>query len=195
MGDTPLARMTDQRNPLSAVQQLILHDDRMECWADDTLKKRIPLNDVTQVRLAVEMAGQDKQVVCRVTGPSGEIVFGSRRASNGAFADNVAEFQALMVALHTALKPRFGEVAFVEGQSLGFRLIMAGLGLVMAAAAIAFTAWFLAVEENAMIALAGLPFLLIGGSLAWVFRPMRPFPYDPDKLIERFSGAAPTASS
>ncbi|MCP2671862.1 hypothetical protein NHF40_13065 [Maricaulaceae bacterium EIL42A08] len=190
MGEEALARMSDRRNPLSPEQALVLHPDRLECWTDNSLTRRIDLGAVTQVRLAVEMAGQDKQVVCRVTGPQGEIVFGSRRANKGAFDDNVVEFQALMVALHTALKPRFEEVAFVEGQSLGFRLIMAGLGVIMAAAALFVIGWFAIVEESALLAFAGFPFLLIGGSLAWVFRPMRPLPYDPDKLIERFSGAS-----
>ena len=190
MGDTPVARMTDRRNPLSPEQTLVLHEDRLECWADDSLSRRVDLGSVTQVRLSVEMAGQNKQVVCRVTGPHGEIVFGSRRANAGAFEDNVVEFQALMVALHTALKPRFDDVAFVEGQSLGFRLIMAGLGAVMAVLALCVIGWFAVVEQSALLAFAGFPFLLIGGSLAWVFRPMRPLPYDPAKLIERFSGGA-----
>ena len=190
--DVPIATMTDRRNPFSAVQTLRLFEDRLEAWTGETLARRIGLDRITQVRLAVEMAGQSQQVVCRVTGPGGEIVFGSRRAENGGFADNVTEFQALMVALHTALRPRFDAVAFLEGQSLAFRLIMALLGAAMAGLALVFMAWFALVEESALLAMAGFPFLLIGGSLAWVFRPARPLVYDPEKLIARFSNGAPS---
>jgi hypothetical protein len=63
-------------------------------------------------------------------------------------------------------------VRFVEGQSLGFRVIMALLGASMAALALFFMGWFALVEESALLAVAGFPFLLIGGSLAWVFRPV-----------------------
>ena len=188
--DDPISTMTDRRNPFSAVQIIRLFDDRLEAWAGDALSRRIRLDQVTQVRLAVEIAGQSQQVVCRVTGPNGEIVFGSRRAEARAFADNVEEFQSLMVALHRALRPRFEAVRFLEGQSLAFRLIMALLGSVMAGLAIVFMGWFALVEESALLAFAGFPFLLIGGSLAWVFRPMRPLVYDPERLISRFSKAA-----
>ncbi len=186
----PLSTMTDRRNPFSAVQTVRLFDDRLEAWAGETLARRIALDRITQVRLAVEMAGQSQQVVCRVTGPDGEIVFGSRRAEGGAFADNVEAFQALMVALHAALRPRFDSVEFLEGQSLAFRLTMALLGSAMAGMAAVFMVWFAWVEESALLAFAGFPFLLIGGSLAWVFRPARPLVYDPEKLIERFSKPA-----
>ena len=181
-----LAAMTDRRNPFAPIQTLRLYEDRIEAWAGQTLSRRIPLNRITQVRLAVEIAGQINQVVCRVTGPGGEIVFGSRRSEGGAYTDNVVEFQALMVALHTALRPRFDTVRFLEGQSLAFRVVMALFGSVMAGLALFFIVWF-AMQDSALLALAGFPFLVIGGALAWVFRPARPLVYDPEKLIERFS--------
>ncbi len=187
--DAALAVMTDRRNPLSPEKRLQLHSDRLECWAAETLERRIALDQVTQVRLAVEMAGTLTQVVCRVTGPSGEIVFGSRKASNGAFDDNAAEFTPFLVAVHRALAPRAEVVNFVEGQSMGFRLIMSGMGLIMALIAAAIIGYFLIEEESAMLAFAGFPFLLIGGYLAWVFKPAWPVKYDPDGLIERFSKA------
>ncbi|MCR9129187.1 MAG: hypothetical protein NXI12_06670 [Alphaproteobacteria bacterium] len=187
--DAALAVMTDRRNPLSPEKRLQLFEDRLECWTGETLERRIALDQVTQVRLAVEMAGTLTQVVCRVTGPSGEIVFGSRKASNGAFGDNAAEFTPFLVAVHRALAPRAEAVRFVEGQSMGFRLIMSGMGLIMALIAAAIIGYFLIEEESAMLAFAGFPFLLIGGYLAWVFRPAGPVKYDPDGLIERFAGA------
>lgn len=185
--------MTDRRNPFSPLISIRLYEDRLEAWDGETLSRRISLDQITQVRLAVEIAGQVNQVVCRVTGPDGEIVFGSRRAEGGAFTDNVIEFQTLMVALHAALRPRFETVRFVEGQSLTFRLIMAFAGAMMAGLAVFFIAWFALVRESALLALAGAPFLIIGGALVWVFRPARPLDYDPEKLIERFS-AEPKAS-
>lgn len=185
--EAALATMSDRRNPLSAPKCVTLFDDRLECWTGETLERRIALDQVAQVRLSVEMAGTLTQVVCRVTGPSGEIVFGSRKANNGAFDDNAAEFTPLLVAVHRALKPRADAVKFLEGQSMGFRLIMSGLGLVMALLAAGIVGYFLLVEESAMLAFAGFPFLLIGGYLAWVFKPAGPVKYDPEGLIERFS--------
>jgi len=187
--DRPLAEMTDRRNPLSAQKRLQLFSDRIECWEGQTLERRIALDQVARVRLAVEMAGSQTQVACRVTGPTGEIVFGSRTANNGAFEDNSAEFTPFLVALHRALEPRYGEISFVEGQSMGFRLIMSGLGLVMALIAAAIVGFFFFVEESAMLAFAGFPFLVIGAYLAWVFRPVGPVTYDPEGLVVRFSGA------
>ena len=185
--ETPLAQMTDRRNPVSAQKRLELFHDRIECWRGDTLERRIGLDQVSQVRLAVEMAGSKTQVACRVTGPAGEIVFGSRTAEKGAFEDNSAAFTPFLVALHQALEPRYGDVAFVEGQSVGFRLIMSGLGLIMALIAGVIIGFFALVEESAMLAFAGFPFLLIGGYLAWVFRPAGPTAYDPGGLVKRFS--------
>jgi hypothetical protein len=186
--DSALAQMTDRRNPLSPEKRLAVFSDRIECWAGETRERRIALPDVSQVRLAVEMAGSTTQVVCRVTGPAGEIVFGSRRAQNGAFSDNAAEFTPVLVALHRALEPRYEAVTFLEGQSLSFRLIMSGLGLAMALIAAAIIGYFLLVAESAMLAFAGFPFLLIGGYLAWVFKPAGPVKYDPSGLVERFGG-------
>lgn len=185
--ETALAAMTDRRNPLSAQKRIALFEDRLESWSGEKLERRIALDQVSQVRLSVEMAGTLSQVVCRVAGPAGEIVFGSRKAADGAFQDNAAQYTPLLVALHRALAPRRDAVRFVEGQSLGFRLIMSGLGLVMALAAAAIIAFFALVEESAMLAFAGFPFLVIGAYLAWVFRPAGPVRYDPEALVARFS--------
>ena len=187
--DRPLAEMTDRRNPLSAQKRLALFSDRIECWDGETLERRIGLNQVASVRLAVEMAGSTTQVACRVAGPAGEIAFGSRTARNGAFEDNSAQFTPFLVALHQGLEPRYGEVAFLEGQSVGFRLILSGLGLLMALVAAAVIGFFVVVEESAMLAFAGFPFLVIGAYLAWVFKPAGPVKYDPEGLVERFGGS------
>lgn len=195
MTDPVLCEMTDRRNPLRPDQAICVFDDRIEASEGDTLTRRIALDQVRQVRLSIEMAGQQTQVVCRVAGPSGEIVFGSRRATApGHWADNALAFRAVLVAVHEALRPRFDAVRFVEGQSLGFRLFMSGLGAAMAVLALGFAGFMLVDGQSPMLTLAGFPFAVIGGYLAWVFRPGRPVPYDPEGLIVRFSGAADAAS-
>jgi hypothetical protein len=192
--ESKLASMDDRRTLLSPKKHLVLFGDRLECHAGQRLERRIALDQIQQVRLAVEMAGSQTQVVCRVTGPSGEIVFGSRAASGSAFEDNALDFQGLLVALHRALAPRYADIAFVEGQSLGFRLIMCALGLVMGIMAAMVSAYILVVRDSVMLAFAGFPFLVIGGYLAWVFRPAGPAPYDPAALVTRFSSDRPKAA-
>lgn len=193
MSDTVLAEMADRRNPLQPARRLALFADRLEWREDATLVRRIALEQVRQVRLSVEMAGQQTQVVCRVTGPAGEIVFGSRRATSpGVWADNALEFRGFLVDLHAALRPHFSQIGFVEGQSMGFRVIMSGIGAVLAILGVMFAGWMMLIEASAMLAVAALPFVAIGGYLAWLFRPGFPVPYDPEGLIERFRAAMET---
>jgi hypothetical protein len=188
MTDAPIAQINDQRNALRAARQIILYRDRIEWVEEGRLERRMALDAVTGVRLSVEMAGAQSQVVCRVSGPSGEMLFGSRRAvSLSEWEDNALEFQTLLVALHKALRPRFDTVRFTEGQTLGSRLLLGGVGVVMASMAISYMAWMMLNEQSAMLALAGLPFAALGGYLAFAFRPGRPVPYDPEALITRFT--------
>lgn len=188
MTDAPLAQITDQRNALRPARQVTLYSDRIEWVEEGRLERRIALDAVTGVRLSVEMAGAQSQVVCRVNGPSGEILFGSRRAiSLSDWEDNALDFQTLLVALHQALRPSFDTVRFTEGQTLTSRLILGGVGVVMASMAISYMVWMGLNAQSAMLALAGLPFAAIGGYLAYAFRPGRPVPYDPEALITRFT--------
>lgn len=190
MTETPLAHMTDRRNPLRPDRELVLFADRIEWREEARLVRRIAIDQISQVRLAVEVAGQQTQVVCRITGPAGEIVFGSRRAvAPGSWADNALEFRGFLVETHAALRPRFDAVRFVEGQSMAFRLLISALGVLMAGLGVVFAGWMMLVRESAMLAVAALPFVAIGGYLAWLFRPGFPLPYDPEKLIDRFSAA------
>lgn len=188
MTDAPIAQIKDQRNALRAARQIILYPDRIEWVEEGRLVRRMALDAVTGVRLSVEMAGAQSQVVCRVSGPSGEMLFGSRRAvSLSEWEDNALEFQTLLVSLHKALRARFDTVRFTEGQTLGSRLLLGGVGVVMASMAISYMAWMMLNEQSAMLALAGLPFAALGGYLAFAFRPGRPVPYDPEALITRFT--------
>ncbi len=193
MTDAPLARLKDRRNPINPARDVVLYADRIEWVENGKLERRIALEAVASVRLSVELAGQQSQVVCRVGGPSGEIVFGSRKAvSPGVWEDNALDFQTLLVRVHESLRPRFDAVRFTEGQTLGFRLAMGGIGVVMTSMAISYMGWMMLKEQSAMMALAGLPFAAIGGYLAYVFRPGRPVPYDPEGLITRFKAVPKT---
>ncbi|WP_440958410.1 hypothetical protein ACFELO_14125 [Oceanicaulis sp. LC35] len=193
MTDAPIARLKDRRNPINPAREVILYPDRIEWVESGKLERRIALDAVSSVRLSVELAGQQSQVVCRIGGPSGEIVFGSRKAvSPGVWDDNALEFQTLLVRVHESLRPRFDGVRFTEGQTLGFRLLMGGIGVVMTSMAISYMGWMLLKSDNTMLALAGLPFAVIGGYLAFVFRPGRPVPYDPEGLITRFKAVPKT---
>ena len=185
--DTALAQMSDRRNLLSPERVIVLHRDRLEAWTGRALAQRLPLSAVTTVRLSVEVAGAQTQVVCHVQTRDSEIAFGSRKAVGGEFADNAGQFKPLLVAVHQALAPRYDAVSFVEGQSLTLRLVVSGLGLTMAAGALGVIAFFLMVQQSAMLAVVGFPFLAIGGYLAWVFRPASPVAYDPAALVIRFS--------
>ncbi|MFW5661433.1 MAG: hypothetical protein ACOC05_08605 [Oceanicaulis sp.] len=184
----PRAEITDRRNPLEPERTVSVLSDRIEVSEAARLVRRIALADVAAVRLTVEPAGRETQVVCRVTGPSGEIAFGSRSAKGAGWTDNALEFRAALVALHRALEPRWGEVAFLEGQTLGFRLAMTAAGVAVAAAAAGFAGYMMIVRESALLGLIGLPFAVAGGYLAWLFRPGRPAPYDPAGLVKRFGG-------
>jgi len=191
--DASIARLQDRRNPVTPAREVILFADRLEWEEAGRLERRIALDAVTSVRLSVELAGQQSQVVCRVQSGSGEIVFGSRRAVKpGVWDDNALDFQTLLVRLHETLRPHFDTVRFTEGQTLGFRLLMGGIGIVMTSMAISYMGWMLLKAQSAMMALAGLPFAVIGGYLAFVFRPGRPVPYDPEGLITRFRAVPKT---
>lgn len=193
MTDAPIARLSDRRNPINPGREVILYPDRIEWVEGEKLERRLALDAISTVRLSVELAGQQSQVVCRVSGASGEIVFGSRKAvSPGVWEDNALEFQTLLVRVHESLRPRFDAVRFTEGQTLGFRLLMGGIGVVMTSMAVSYMGWMMLKEQSAMMALAGLPFAAIGGYLAYVFRPGRPVPYDPEGLITRFKAVPKT---
>ncbi|MFW6413225.1 MAG: hypothetical protein ACOC0V_03740 [Oceanicaulis sp.] len=184
----PLSTLTDRRSPIEPVREVAVHDDRIELSEDGALVRRLGFDTLTEVRLTVEMAGRETQVVCRASGPAGEIAFGSRRAEGARFIDNAAAFQHTLVALHKALKGR-RTVRFVEGQTLGFRLLITGAGALIAAAALVYTGYMLIVRESAILSLIGVPVILTGGALAVLFRPGRPQPYDPDALVKRFGSA------
>jgi hypothetical protein len=187
----PLAVMHTRRSLLRPDMEITLHEDRLEAAQGGRLEKRIALSAVRRAHLTVEVAGRRTQVVCRVSGPHGAIVFSSRYlVSPGEWRDEALAFSIMLTRLHEQLRPRFDEIEFREGASLALRLALAGTGLAMAAGGAVFAVWMLTARGSALLAFAAAPFILTGAALAWVFRPAVPPLYDPEKLIARFASAA-----
>jgi len=170
---------SDRRNATSKPCLIDLDGERLSVHQGGIVKQALRFDEVRKVRLSIEMAGQDTQIVCRVSGRSGtQIVFGSRYwLGVGNWRNQAVEFRGFLKTLHEALMPFSDQIAFLEGASLVFRWVMAGLGVLMASVGVVFAILFLR-DDN----LAGLAFIApiaIGAWLAWIFRPQRPKPYDP----------------
>lgn len=187
LDEQALARLCDRRGVHGPAREVVLTEDRIEVIEQGRIADRLGLDQVKVVRLSVDMAGSDTQVVARVRGPATEIVFGSRSyVAPARWSNNAVEFRRMMLGVHRALLPRKNEVRFIEGHTLGLRVMLFALGLAMALAGGLYGWWMGAGQGSAMLALIALPFMAIGGYLAWVFRPGVPLPYDPEQLIARF---------
>ena len=173
------ASFTDRRNAASKEVEISLLSDQIIVSQAGLKKQAVPLDSVKQVRLAIEMAGQDTQIVCRVTAQDGtQIVFGSRRfVTVGSWENNADTFRTFLAQLHRAFKPYWPHIDFVEGQSLSFRWIMSGLGVLMAIISATFAIILVLQDKSAGFFLVAP--LVLGVWLAWLFRPQRPKPYDP----------------
>lgn len=180
-----LTTLTDRRNGYNPAQLLTLDDSALR-WrnADDTRDDddgaSVELDDVRQLRLSVEMAGQASQVVCRVTASSGEeIVFGSMRCTGpGQWEANARDFQAFLRALHVALQDRPGPVDYIEGSSVKFLTVMTAIGGLLAVASGAAFAKFFLIDENAL-GLVLIPAIALGIWMMRLFWPRAPKHYDP----------------
>ncbi len=190
----PVIMLEDRRSPLAPTRTVSLYRDRIDLSEKDALARRIDLGAVTEVRLTVEPApgaGTGALVVCRVRAGSGEIAFGSRRLKpGGGWSDEGYAFRKAIIALHQALRPRASQIAFREGPSFRTRLILCAAGLAMTLAALGFAGYMLLDRQAGLLAVMGAPFALIGGAIAWMYRPRADEAYDPDALIQRFSGKA-----
>jgi hypothetical protein len=183
--DTAIATLADRRGAMAKPQTLHLYADRIERVRDGVVDARLRLDAIRRVRLAVEMAGREAQVVCRVTGPSGEMALGSLSATGpGQWTNNAANFRAFVIALHEALAPRAAEVEFLQGPSLGLRIALSALGAAMALTGAFFFAWFFLVEERAALGFVAAPFAVLGAYVAWLFRPTPPQPYAPEEMAK-----------
>lgn len=149
--------------------------------ADAAAGHAMPLADIRQVRLSVEMAGRDSQVVCRVTDRAGrEIAFGSMRwVAPGRWEAAADTFQALLRELHAGLLPYRADIRFVEGPRTGFMLAMFGTGLAVTAASLFFFALLFLVHDNAL-GLFLIPGVVAGVWLTRLFWPRPAKPYDPE---------------
>ncbi|KAA5803957.1 hypothetical protein F1654_09200 [Alkalicaulis satelles] len=190
--DAPLIVMEVRRSPFAPTRTLSLYRDRMDLSDKGSLALRIDLAQVTEVRLTVEPAPGVKGaalVVCRVRAGGKTMAFASRRLRpDGGWSDESYAFRRALTGLHDALRPRFGEIAFREGPSLRARLILSGTGAALAAGAVLFSGFMLFERQAGLLAVIGLPFALTGGAITWMFRPRADKAYDPDALIQRFSG-------
>ena len=185
----PLAQMQDRRQLGHPLRDIHLFEDRIEAWSESKLSARLSLDAIKEVRMAVEMAGQDRQIICDIQTATGQLTLGSLYP-NGirTWHNNAVDFRAFLLALHQALADQPQDIAYVEGQSLRLRLILTGTGLALAGLGLGFAAWVFAQHGWHWLSLIPLPFVTLGGMLAWSFRPNRPKPYDPKGLIENFKG-------
>lgn len=189
---SPIIMLEDRRSAVARTRTVSLFGDRLDLSDRGTLAKRIDLSAITEVRLTVEPApgaGTGALVVCRVRAGASEIAFGSRRLKpDGGWSDEGYAFRKTIIALHTALRPRARDIAFREGPSFRTRLILFSAGLAMIIGALSFAGYMLLDRQAGLLAVMGVPFALIGGAIAWMYRPRPDQSYDPEALIQRFSG-------
>tara|TARA_R110002072_G_scaffold20025_1_gene73543 strand:- start:637 stop:1182 length:546 start_codon:yes stop_codon:yes gene_type:complete len=171
--------LLDRRSATAKLRRFQIEDERIIADEDSVIKQAMRLDAITTIRLSVEVAGRDQQIVCRVTAQDGsEIVFGSRiREGATRWRNNAVEYQTFLRALHTALRPRWDEITFIEGPSAGLRWTIFGGGLVVALGGAAAALTLLWRDQVAGFFL--IPVVILGGWLAVMFRPRRPTPYDP----------------
>jgi len=173
--------LSDRRNAGTPLRHFTL-DSQQLGWRDDNDRAgtSLPLAEVRQVRLAVEMAGQNSQVVCRVTDAQGrEVAFGSMRwAGIGQWEANAQNFREFLRALHVGLAEQPGPIRYIEGSSMMFLAIMTGLGSALALASAAFFARLFLIDENA-IGLVLIPAIALGIWLMRLFWPRTAKRYDP----------------
>ncbi len=189
-----LAEMSDRRGAFARPRRVRLYSDRLEVEEEGRLAARLSLTAVTELRLTVEPAGREAQVVARAFGPGGtKIAFGSLSAAGpGRWENNSAGFRSVAVALLEQLAAQETPTRCEEGPRLSTRLGLAGAGLALAIAGLGYLGWMAAVEESAILAIIGLPFIALGAMLAWIFRPAPAQPFDPADMAKRLSGGAPS---
>lgn len=189
--------LVDRRNAATPLRRYRLDSQALR-WRDseDGAEDNLPLASVRQIRLAVEMAGQDSQIVCRITDAGGrEVALGSKRwAGVGQWEANAREFRDFLRYLHLFLADLPGPVRYIEGSSLKFLLVMTSIGAVIAAVGAGFFAKLFLIDENA-IGLLLIPAIAMGGWMMRLFWPRAAKHYDPavyttDALDENPDAAA-----
>ena len=173
----------DRRNAASGLRTTQLTGDSLlQQSGPDGTAVAMPLAEICEVRLNVEMAGPSSQVVCRVSDRAGrELVFSSMSwVRPGAYELKAHTFRALLIDLHRALEPWRSDIRFVEGPKLGFMIALFTVGTVTAAICLAGFAWLFFWQENGA-GLFFLPGVIAGAWLMRLFWPRPPKPYDPDR--------------
>ncbi|GJL96353.1 MAG: hypothetical protein DHS20C06_01700 [Hyphobacterium sp.] len=175
----------DRRGAASNEQIIALESKRVSVSENGKLRRAIPFDEIREVRLGVEMAGRDSQIVCRISANDGtQIIFGSRRwKSVGEWANHADMFRDFNAALHRKLQARSTQIDFIEGHPLWVGFVLAGLGILIFSLGAGFTYYMLG-NDN-LIGLGGIPGMIIGLYLAWMFRPRAPKPYDPARYTAR----------
>ncbi|OLF75496.1 hypothetical protein AWH62_06680 [Maricaulis sp. W15] len=175
------ATLIDRRNAGTPLRNFSV-DSQAITWRDgeDGPQHSLALTDVRQVRLAVEMAGQNSQVVCRVSASDGrEIAFGSMRwAGIGQWEANARDFRDFLRVLHGGLADQTGPIRYVEGASMAFLAVMTALGGGVALIGAGFFIKLFLVDENA-IGLVLIPAIALGVWLMRLFWPRAAKAYDP----------------
>jgi hypothetical protein len=155
-------------------------DTLVQTSLDGEVLRQFRLEDVRQLRLSVEMAGEAGQVVCRVMNTTGqELVFGSMAfKAPGVWDNHIGSFQPLLEDLHRALAPFDANIHYVEGQSFRFRLALFTLGAVITALTVPGFFYLFFGQQN-RAALFMLPAPVLGIWLMRAFWPKSPDTYDP----------------
>lgn len=171
----------DRRNAASKTCLYGIEADRLTVSDEDgTHLVDLPYDRISEVRLAVEMAGQESQIVCRLKTADGQqLAVGSRLWQGPGLWKNQADsFNAWLRALHAALEPHEAQIRYLEGQTLGFMLIMFALGMLLAVMGAGFLVLLVFAQQNPS-GLFLIPVALLGGWLARMFWPRAPKTYDP----------------
>jgi hypothetical protein len=178
-----IARLDDRRKPGTPAREVRLWPDMIETVSDGRLETRIALDHVRHVRISVEPAGREAQVVCRVRGRGVTLSFGSlSRQGVSKWINNAANYRTFLIAVLDAVKDRT-DVRFLDGPSLWSRLKISGIAALVALSGLGFMVWMWAARGNPVMALAGLAVLAAGAYGAWVFRPRKARRFDPEEMI------------
>jgi hypothetical protein len=181
--DALIARLQDRRKAASAAREVRLWPDMIETVTGGRLETRIALDHVRHVRISVEPAGREAQVVCRVRGQGVTLSFGSlTRQGVSKWTNNAANYRTFLIAVLEAVKDRT-DVRFLDGPSLWSRLKISGIAALAALSGLGFMVWMWADRGNPLMALAGLAVLAAGAYGAWVFRPRKARRFDPGQMI------------
>lgn len=186
----PLAALDDRRPASASDRQIRLYADRIETLAEGRVDRRINIAAVREVRVSVEPAGRDVQVLLTVSGEGRAIAGGSlSHAGPGRWRNNAVDFREFAITVLKLLKART-DVRFLEGSTLGARLPICLIAAAAALAALGFAGWALGPGESAALGLGGLALALGAGWTGWVFRPRGAKRFDPETMIASLKAQA-----